>query len=60
MKYNGKLSETQILHIMKDICNGLKHMHDMGFQHRDIKVENILLDNKSKAFRLCDFGSSSI
>ena len=47
------------MHILKDVCNGLKHMHDMGIQHRDIKVENILLDNKSKAFRLCDFGSSS-
>lgn len=31
MKYNGKLSEIQILHILKDVCNGLKHMHDMGF-----------------------------
>jgi AP2-associated kinase len=32
-------------------------MHDKGIQHRDIKVENILLEGKS--FKLCDFGSAS-
>jgi serine/threonine protein kinase len=26
-KYNGKLSEAQIIHITIDICQGLKHMH---------------------------------
>lgn len=34
-------------------------MHRQGVQHRDIKVENILLDKNNKAFRLCDFGSAS-
>lgn len=34
-------------------------MHQRGVQHRDIKVENILLDQSNKAFRLCDFGSAS-
>lgn len=34
-------------------------MHRQGIQHRDIKVENILLDQQNKAFRLCDFGSAS-
>ena len=34
-------------------------MHSKGIQHRDIKVENILLDQGLKAFRLCDFGSAS-
>lgn len=56
-KYNGKLTEPQIVHILTDICNGLSHMHKNGVAHRDIKVENILLSNKS--FKLCDFGSAS-
>lgn len=33
-------------------------MHDLGIAHRDIKVENVLLQNKR--FKLCDFGSASI
>ena len=32
-------------------------MHSKGIAHRDIKIENILLNNKK--FKLCDFGSAS-
>ena len=56
-KYDGKLSEAQIIHISIDICLGLSHMHKLGIAHRDIKVENVLLGGKS--FKLCDFGSTS-
>lgn len=42
---------------MADVCKGLQHMHSKGIAHRDIKVENILLNNKQ--FKLCDFGSAS-
>lgn len=28
MKFDGKLQEGQILHILKDICTGLQHMHE--------------------------------
>jgi AP2-associated kinase len=28
-----------------------------GYAHRDIKIENVLLNNKK--FKLCDFGSAS-
>lgn len=56
-KYNGKLSEPQIIHIAIDVCNGLNELHKKGIAHRDIKVENILLGGKT--FKLCDFGSAS-
>lgn len=56
-KFNGKLSEAQIVHIMIDLCKGLSHLHSKGIAHRDIKVENVLVHNKQ--FKLCDFGSAS-
>ena len=56
-KFNGKLTEAQIIHIAIDICNGLAELHHQGISHRDIEVENILLGGKS--FKLCDFGSAS-
>ena len=58
-KYSGKMNENQILFILNDICAAISHMHSQvpAISHRDIKVENVLLNNKR--FKLCDFGSSS-
>ena len=42
-KYNKKLKEEQIIFILKDIVSGVKHMHQLGIAHRDLKVENVLL-----------------
>jgi serine/threonine protein kinase len=42
---------------MKEITNSLCFMHKLGLTHRDLKIENVLLENKK--FKLCDFGSSS-
>ena len=53
---NFKIPEHVILSIMKDICLGVKYMHQNGVAHRDLKVENVLL--KDHKFKLADFGSS--
>lgn len=42
---------------MKEISTALVHMHELGIAHRDLKIENVLLENKK--FKLCDFGSAS-
>jgi len=52
-----KLNKQQILYILKDISKGLVAMHAKGIAHRDLKIENVLLNNKK--FKLCDFGSAS-
>jgi serine/threonine protein kinase len=43
---------------MKDICTGVQYMHQMGIAHRDLKLENILLDDNK--FKVADFGSSEL
>src|SRR3990167_2811572 len=35
------LREIIILHVMSDVVHAVKHMHDNGFVHGDIKGENI-------------------
>jgi len=58
MKYEkSKLSEKQIVFILLEISKGLKFMHEKNIAHRDLKIENVLLEDKK--FKLCDFGSSS-
>jgi len=58
-KYNGELSEKQIIFVLRDVSAGIKHMHSLKppVAHRDLKVENILLE--SKKFKICDFGSAT-
>lgn len=57
-KYQGKLSLTQVLHVFGEVCRGVSLVHQVGYVHLDIKVENVLLHNKR--FKLCDFGSCSV
>lgn len=53
-----KLSETEILNIMYDTTKAIFHMHSRGLIHKDIKIENVLVD-RNWHFKLCDFGSTS-
>lgn len=43
------------LAILKQIVEGLHHLHSIGFVHRDIKPQNILLD-RSGCVKIADFG----
>ena len=48
---------VRIQRIMKQIFEALKFVHDKEICHRDVKPENILLDENDNV-KLCDFGSS--
>jgi eukaryotic-like serine/threonine-protein kinase len=43
------------LSIIQDVCVALRHAHDAGFMHRDIKPGNVLLDTRYHA-KVADFG----
>ncbi|MFH1461648.1 MAG: protein kinase [bacterium] len=47
----GETKKRLILHIIEQIAQGLKYIHDMGFIHGDIKPENIVVF-KEKPIRL--------
>jgi tRNA A-37 threonylcarbamoyl transferase component Bud32 len=54
---NGSFNEVQSFLILKDLVESLKYLHSKGILHRDVKLDNILLNNKYKV-KLCDFGIS--
>ena len=53
----NELTPTQISIIAFGVALGLQYLHNKGLIHRDIKSQNILLD-ENKYPVVCDFGSS--
>lgn len=52
-----KLDEDVAKLIFKQLIEGLSYIHSKGIIHRDIKLDNILLDGKGKV-KIADFGVS--
>jgi serine/threonine protein kinase/tetratricopeptide (TPR) repeat protein len=51
----GRLSPGQSIGIARQVCNGLEEAHKLGVVHRDLKPQNIMVDEDGKA-RIMDFG----
>ena len=57
-KEKCELIEEKILYnIIKQICEGIKEMHNKKIIHRDLKPENIFI-NKNNEIKIVDFGIS--
>lgn len=54
-----RLSETEIIKLAKDMCNALIHASEHGIIHRDIKPQNIFVDDEG-TYKLGDFGIAKI
>jgi protein-serine/threonine kinase len=52
-----KLDEETARVLFKQVIEGLGYIHSKGVLHRDIKLDNILLDGKGNV-KIADFGVS--
>lgn len=57
MKRSGALDTAQVQKLAAQIAAALKAMHDINMLHRDVKVENIFIDENGD-YLLGDFGVS--
>lgn len=56
--YNGFYNDSEIDCIFKQVLLGLAHMHSLGIAHRDLKLDNLMIDNEGNV-RIIDFGLSA-
>ena len=59
IKKRGKLTEQVAKFIFKQIILTLQYIHNHNIVHRDIKLDNILIDLDNN-IKICDFGVSKI
>jgi serine/threonine protein kinase len=56
VKKHHKLDEDEARNIFLETAEAIRYLHnDMGLVHKDIKLDNILLD-KEDTWKICDFG----
>ncbi|XP_054983297.1 myosin light chain kinase family member 4 isoform X2 [Sorex araneus] len=52
-----RLTELDVIQFTRQICEGVRHMHQMYILHLDLKPENILCVNRdAKQIKIIDFG----
>ena len=50
-----RIAEPEALHIARQAASALRHAHDKGFIHRDVKPKNLMI-NKGGVVKLADLG----
>jgi eukaryotic-like serine/threonine-protein kinase len=55
----GRLTESDVIRLTMQVCEGLNKAHESGVVHRDIKPGNIIIDQESRA-RIVDFGLATV
>ncbi|KEI72305.1 serine/threonine-protein kinase [Endozoicomonas elysicola] len=59
LKSGKRFTGNALRRLMHQIANGASAMAKSGYQHNDIKPDNILID-ENKQLKLCDFGVATL
>lgn len=53
-----KSTQARRIRLYRDIADALRHLHSLGIVHADVRVDNVLCDDRFSAI-LCDFSAAS-
>mmetsp|Transcript_17308 Transcript_17308/g.20065 ORF Transcript_17308/g.20065 Transcript_17308/m.20065 type:complete len:89 (+) Transcript_17308:500-766(+) len=51
-----KISEHEAMLILQQICKTIDYLHSIHICHRDIKLDNIMINPETLKIKLIDFG----
>ncbi|XP_053614704.1 serine/threonine-protein kinase MARK2-like [Plodia interpunctella] len=54
------LPEARARSLAAQLVSAVRHMHSRGVVHRDLKMENIMLDSSKQYIKIVDFGLSNV
>lgn len=57
---SGAMSEEQSAPVVLQLCRALRHIHQRKIAHRDVKLDNVVLDASTRRAVLVDFGLALI
>uniref|UniRef100_A0A182SBN0 Protein kinase domain-containing protein n=1 Tax=Anopheles maculatus TaxID=74869 RepID=A0A182SBN0_9DIPT len=55
IRKEGRLPEPRVRRYYRELLDALQYIHSKGYAHRDIKLENLVLDRNDR-LKLIDFG----
>ena len=52
----NRVNEDKARYIVRQICLAINFIHSRGIAHRDLKPDNVMIDDETHDLKLIDFG----
>ena len=53
------MGENVVKTIFREIATGVAYIHELGLVHRDLRIENVMLDDQASNVKIIDFGCAT-